>query len=83
MCFIFIFWSWFTFWLLPVGYFSGRSFISLFGAIIFSLFIIYDTNKIMRYFGVDDYIIAAIELYLDVINLFQYLLMLLAGSRGD
>ena len=34
----------------------------------------------MKYFGVDDYIIAAVELYLDVINLFRYLLMLLAAS---
>jgi len=83
MLFILVFWSWFTFWLLPISYFSFRSFISLAGAIIFSLFIIYDTNKIMRYFGVDDYIIAAIELYLDVINLFQYLLMLLTSGRGD
>ena len=83
MCFVFIFWSWFTFWLLPAGYFSGRSFLSLAGAILFSLFIIYDTNKIMRYFGVDDYIIAAIELYLDVINLFRYLLMFLAAGRSD
>jgi len=78
--FIMMFWSFFTFWFVPMGSFVPRQLISLFGAIIFSLFIVYDTNNIMKYFGVDDYIIAAVELYLDVINLFRYLLMLLAAS---
>lgn len=78
--FILIFWSFFTFWFAPASSFVARQLISLFGAIIFCLFIIYDTNNIMKHFGVDDYIIAAIELYLDVINLFRYLLMLLAFS---
>ena len=36
---------------------------------------------IMKYLGVDDYIIAAIELYLDIVNLFLFLLMLLSGGR--
>ena len=32
---------------------------------------------IITHLGVDDYIIAAIELYLDVINMFLYILQLL------
>ena len=32
--------------------------------------------------GVDDYIIAAIELYLDIINLFMYILMC-SSLAGD
>jgi FtsH-binding integral membrane protein len=36
---------------------------------------IYDTNQIINRMGVDDFIIAAIELYLDIINLFMYILM--------
>tara|TARA_B100000780_G_scaffold51496_1_gene31831 strand:- start:310 stop:411 length:102 start_codon:yes stop_codon:yes gene_type:complete len=32
--------------------------------------------------GVDDYIIAAIELYLDIINLFMYILMC-SSLSGD
>ena len=79
--FILIFWSFFQFILAPAASFTFRKLFSLFGAIIFCLFIIYDTNNIMKHFGVDDYIIAAIELYLDVINLFRYLLLLLAFSR--
>ena len=41
--FIMMFWSFFTFWLVPMGSFVPRQLISLFGAIVFSLFIIYDT----------------------------------------
>jgi len=54
---------------------------ALFGAIVFSLFIIYDTSRLIRKFDIDDYVLAAIDLYLDVINLFLYLLQLL--SRKD
>jgi len=54
---------------------------ALFGAIVFSLFIIYDTNRLIRKYDIDDYVLAAIDLYLDVINLFLYLLQLL--SRKD
>lgn len=77
--FLLCFWSFFTFWLVPYS-FGWRKFISLAGAIVFCFFIIYDTNNIMKHMGVDDYIIAAIELYLDIINLFQYLLMLLSST---
>lgn len=39
-------------------------------ALIFCGFIVYDTWKVSKVFGPDDYIPAVIELYLDVINLF-------------
>ena len=81
--FILFFWSFFTFFLVPASSFVPRQLISLFGAIVMCLFIIYDTNNIMKHFGVDDYVIAAIELYLDVVNLFRYMLILLSmSSRG-
>eukprot|EP00697_Spironema_sp_BW2_P003267 gnl/Spiro4/14359_TR7733_c0_g1_i1.p1 gnl/Spiro4/14359_TR7733_c0_g1~~gnl/Spiro4/14359_TR7733_c0_g1_i1.p1 ORF type:complete len:296 (+),score=80.49 gnl/Spiro4/14359_TR7733_c0_g1_i1:67-888(+) len=47
------------------------------GAIIFSLYIIYDTWLLKEKYGPDDYIIAALELYLDIINLFLMILRLL------
>ena len=56
---------------------------SCFGAIIFSFYIIYDTQLIIggehkKYqFDVDDYVFATITLYLDIINLFLYILDLL------
>ena len=35
----------------------------------------------MNKFGVDDYIIAAIELYLDILNLFLYILSIISESN--
>jgi FtsH-binding integral membrane protein len=49
---------------------------SLFGSIVFSLYIVFDTYMISKRYGYDDYLIASIELYLDVVNLFLYLLQL-------
>jgi len=52
------------------------------GIIIFVGFIIYDTYMIVTRLGVDDYIIAAIELYLDVVNFFLFVLQLLVLCGG-
>lgn len=50
----------------------------LIGSIVFCLHVIYDTQKLsMRYAATNDYVLAAIELYLDVVNLFLYILRLL------
>ena len=54
---------------------------SLVGALLFSAFIIFDTWKIANILGPDDYIIACIELYLDIINLFLYILSILGNRR--
>lgn len=78
--FILFFWSFFTFFLMPYNGFRWQMLLSLLFALIFVGFIIYDTHMIMKYFGVDDFVIAAIELYLDVVNLFLFLLQFLAGS---
>lgn len=51
------------------------------GAILFSLFIVYDTDRILNRTDLDDWAGAAIELYLDVINLFINLLALLRDDR--
>ena len=51
------------------------------GSLLFCGFIIFDTHMIIAKLGVDDYIIATIELYLDIINLFLYILRILAASR--
>ena len=46
------------------------------------MFIIYDTWMILNKFGPDDYIMASIQLYLDIINLFLYLLEILRMLQG-
>lgn len=50
-------------------------------AILFSLFIVYDTDRIVKTASLDDWAGAAIELYLDVINLFLSILTLLRDDR--
>ncbi|CAA3029191.1 BI1 [Olea europaea subsp. europaea] len=43
-------------------------------SIVFCAYIIYDTNNLIKRFSFDEYIWASISLYLDVLNLFLYLL---------
>mmetsp|Transcript_35595 Transcript_35595/g.82766 ORF Transcript_35595/g.82766 Transcript_35595/m.82766 type:complete len:85 (+) Transcript_35595:569-823(+) len=54
---------------------------SALGAVLFSLYIVYDTWQIANRLGCDDYIIASIELYLDIVNLFLFILSML-GRRN-
>ncbi|KAL7633843.1 UNVERIFIED_CONTAM: hypothetical protein RMT77_015799 [Armadillidium vulgare] len=52
-------------------------------AILFSLFIVYDTHLIIiMKFSTDKYILAAINLYLDIINLFFELLRIFGDRRN-
>lgn len=60
----------------------GQMVFSLIGALVFSGYILYDTSLVIHYFGPDDYIPAAVTIYLDIINLFLYLLELLRMLQG-
>jgi len=58
------------------------------GALIFSLYIIYDTQLMMggkhKYsLSPEEYVFASLNLYLDVINLFLYILMIVGASKSD
>lgn len=55
--------------------------ISVGGAMLFSLFIIYDTHMLMRRLSAEEYIFAAINLYLDILNLFLHILRILSRDR--
>ena len=50
------------------------------GAVLFSLYIVYDVSVIMKKVSPEEYILAAATLYLDIINLFVELLKLF-GER--
>ncbi|KAK3145810.1 hypothetical protein QOZ80_3BG0257840 [Eleusine coracana subsp. coracana] len=50
-------------------------------ALVFSGFIIYDTDNLIKRYTYDEYVSAAIELYLDIINLFMAILSILEGSE--
>lgn len=54
---------------------------ALAGVIIFSLYVVYDTHQIMNNLSYDEYIAGAINLYLDFINLFLFMLRLLSGGQ--
>ena len=66
----------------PMGGGLGHAVFSLIGAGLFSGYILYDTSVIMLHMGPDDYIMASVNLYLDIINLFLYLLELLRFMQG-
>eukprot|EP01134_Creolimax_fragrantissima_P006327 CFRG6327T1 len=56
------------------------------GALLFSVYIIYDTQKIIGgehklSISPEEYVFAALALYLDIINLFLYILRALSNSR--
>jgi len=53
------------------------------GAAIFSLYIVYDVHEISKRLSPDDYISAAISLYLDIVNLFLHILRILAEISGS
>ncbi|KAK9451870.1 inhibitor of apoptosis-promoting Bax1-domain-containing protein [Limtongia smithiae] len=54
---------------------------SLLGAVIFSAYILVDTQMIMKHYHPDEEIAASISLYLDFINLFLYILRILNSTQ--
>jgi FtsH-binding integral membrane protein len=57
---------------LPLGKISVMVYSGL-AALIFCGFIVFDTNNMIKRYNYDDYIWAAVSLYLDVVNLFMVL----------
>lgn len=60
----------------------------LLGVLLFTFYVIFDTQMILGewgghkvQFGIDDYVFAALNLYLDIINLFLHLLRLFGDRR--
>ena len=62
-------------------------FIACAGSVLFSGFIIYDTKMITdrtyKVYKKEDFIIASINLYLDIINLFTFILQILSFSNDS
>jgi len=56
---------------------------SAIGVMIFSGLLVYDTWRFMRSgeFGPEDYVVAAVRIYLDLLNMFVFILSLLGGRR--
>ena len=60
---------------------APRQFFSLAGIVIFSLYVLYDTHQITQRLAYDEYVLGAIELYLDFVNLFIFILQCLTGAQ--
>ncbi|KZV25952.1 hypothetical protein F511_08897 [Dorcoceras hygrometricum] len=58
----------------------GAQVIGCIGALVYSGYIIYDTDNLIKRFGYDEYMEAAMCLFLDIINLFLSLLAILGGD---
>ena len=56
--------------------------ISVGGALLFSLFIVFDTYMMMHKLSPEEYMLAAINLYLDILNLFLHILRILGDRRN-
>lgn len=77
----------------PVGIYTGigfnatYGFYTIIGIFIYSIYLIYDTQLILGEFGlsynVDDYVIAALNLYIDIIYLFIKILQIVGKLRGS
>lgn len=52
-------------------------------SLIFSAYILVDTQLVMRHYHVEEEIAAAISLYLDVINLFLSILRILNSQQNN
>lgn len=53
------------------------------GALIFSGYILYDTSMIMRRLAPEEAIVGAVSLYLDLVNLFWFILQILMEFSGN
>jgi protein lifeguard len=57
--------------------------LAVLGAFLFSIFIVYDTQMIMKQLSPEEYIVGVINLYLDIINLFLEILKILDAMRRE
>ncbi|MGH7618999.1 MAG: Bax inhibitor-1/YccA family protein [Gemmatimonadaceae bacterium] len=66
-----------------VGSATGGLWIAAVGVMIFSGLLVFDTWRLLRsgMYGPDDYVLAAVSIYLDLLNLFMLILQLLMGGR--
>ncbi|OMP05103.1 Bax inhibitor 1-related protein [Corchorus olitorius] len=75
-----------VFSLIQIFFPLGRISVMIYGclaSIIFCGYIIYDTDDLIKRYSYDEYILAAISLYLDIINLFLRLLTVLRAANRN
>lgn len=50
--------------------------------LLFSGLLVFDTWRLKNVYGPDDYVPAAVQIYLDLLNMFLAILQLLGGGRS-
>ncbi len=53
------------------------------GVMIFSGLLVFDTWRLRNVYGPDDFVMAAVQIYLDLLNMFLFTLQLLGGGRRN
>jgi modulator of FtsH protease len=66
-----------------VGSAAGGLWIAAVGVMLFSGLLVFDTWRLLRSgaYGQDDYVLTAVSIYLDLLNMFIFILSLLGGGR--
>ena len=62
---------------------GGFTWIASIGVLLFSGLLVFDTWRIKKYFGPDDYVMAAVTIYLDLLNMFMFIISLLGGGKKN
>jgi FtsH-binding integral membrane protein len=62
---------------------AGGLWIAAVGTLLFSGLLVYDTWRLRNVYGPNDYVLAAVQIYLDLLNLFLFILRLLGGGRRN
>lgn len=62
---------------------AGQLWIAAIGTLIFSGLLVFDTWRLRNVYGPDDYVPAAVAIYLDLLNLFLFILRLVGGGRRN
>jgi FtsH-binding integral membrane protein len=66
-----------------VGGAGGYTWFAGIGVLLFSGLLVFDTSRLRNVFGPDDYVLAAVSIYLDLLNMFIFILSLLSGNRKN
>ena len=70
-----------------LGFFFGNATTDLWiagaGTFVFAGLLVFDTWRLRNVYGPDDYVPAAVNIYLDLLNMFLFILRLLGGRTRD
>ncbi len=60
---------------------AGYTWIAGIGVLLFSGLLVFDTWRMRNVYGPDDYVLAAVNIYLDLLNMFLFILSLMGGGK--